>query len=243
VHIQGFWSAPRLSIRLRLGQVLEGLEFAGVAPEWFEQSVPWRAFRWYQGQRHYSGFYWSSTMRDHVIYESRLELSRLLCADFDPAVRAIYAQPFLLTALVNGRTRQHIPDFLLVTDLEPVVVDVKPARLLEREKVAFTLGWTARAVAERGWGYEVFTEPATARIENIRFLAGYRRAELIDPAVLGEVRAAGLAGGTLGQGFAALPGRPAALVRAAVLHLLWRGELSAELDLPLSPGHVLGGAR
>ena len=33
--------------------------------------VPWRMFRWYFGQRHYSGTSWSATMRDHVIYESR----------------------------------------------------------------------------------------------------------------------------------------------------------------------------
>jgi len=41
-------------------------------------TVPWRTFRWYKGQRHYSGFpglYWSATMRNHVVYESRLELA------------------------------------------------------------------------------------------------------------------------------------------------------------------------
>lgn len=240
---QGFESLPTLGIRLRSGRVLEDLEWAGVSPEWFGRSVPWRAFRWHQGQRHYSGFYWSSTMHDHVIYESRLELSRLLYADFDPAVRAIFAQPFLLSAQVEGRSRRHVPDFLLLTDAVPVVVDVKPARLLGEEKVAFTLGWTRHAVAARGWGYEVFTEPAVARLENIRFLAGYRRADLIDPVVVREVRAAGLAGGTLGQGFAAVPGHPAALVRAAVLHLLWRGELTVDLDRPLSRRNVLGGPR
>jgi hypothetical protein len=33
-------------------------------------TVPWRTFRWYKGQRHYWGVYWSATMRDHVVYES-----------------------------------------------------------------------------------------------------------------------------------------------------------------------------
>jgi hypothetical protein len=47
------------------------------------KTVPWRTFRWYKGQRHYSGAYWSATMRDHVTYESRLELARLIFADFD----------------------------------------------------------------------------------------------------------------------------------------------------------------
>lgn len=42
-------------------------------------------------------------MRDHVIYESRLELSRLLFADFDPSVHGIVAQPFLLKTTSRGR--------------------------------------------------------------------------------------------------------------------------------------------
>jgi hypothetical protein len=61
-----------------------------------------------------------------VIYESRLELARLLFADFDPSVRHIVAQPFLLRAEVDGDLRRHIPDYLLFTDAGPVVVDVKP---------------------------------------------------------------------------------------------------------------------
>jgi len=35
-------------------------------------------------------------MRAHVVYESRLELARLLLADFDRAVVTIVAQPFQL---------------------------------------------------------------------------------------------------------------------------------------------------
>src|SRR5258708_7373320 len=49
-------------------------------------AAPWRRFRWAKGQKHYSGTYWSATERGHVIYESRLELARLLYADFDPSV-------------------------------------------------------------------------------------------------------------------------------------------------------------
>ncbi|GHE99428.1 hypothetical protein GCM10014715_64570 [Streptomyces spiralis] len=48
-----------------------------------------RTFHWRKGQRHYPGTYWSYTTRSHVIYESRLELARLLCADFEPSVHGI----------------------------------------------------------------------------------------------------------------------------------------------------------
>jgi hypothetical protein len=58
-------------------------------------------------------------MRGHVIYESRLELARLLLADFDMGVSRIAAQPFLLKASVEGKVRRHIPDYLLMTGSGP----------------------------------------------------------------------------------------------------------------------------
>ena len=82
-------------------------------------AAPWRTFRWCRGQCHFSGSYWSFTERDHIVYESRLELSRLLFADFDPSVHRIAAQPFLLRARVDGRERKHIPDYFLLTTEGP----------------------------------------------------------------------------------------------------------------------------
>jgi hypothetical protein len=87
---------------------------------------PWRSFRWFKGQKHYSGTFWSATEQGHVVYESRLELTRLLLADFDAVVRRIATQPFLLRTVIAGIERKHVPDFLLITDSGPAVVDVKP---------------------------------------------------------------------------------------------------------------------
>lgn len=70
--------------------------------------LPVRGFRWYQGRRHYSGWYWSSTMSRLVAYESRLELARIMLADYDPAVTGLAAQPFELTGPDGGKDRcQH----------------------------------------------------------------------------------------------------------------------------------------
>ena len=110
------------------------------------EAAPWRTFRWYFGQRRYSGTWWSSTMRDHVIYESRLELSRLVLADFDPAVRRILAQPFMMTATVQGRPRRHILDFLWDTADGPVVVDVVRAERLAHSDVDLLCRWTQAVV-------------------------------------------------------------------------------------------------
>jgi hypothetical protein len=118
-----------VSFRTKSG-VTEDESWTAVGSAVLSSTVPWRTFRWYKGQRHYSGMYWSATMRDHVVYESRLELSRLIFADFDQAVHRILAQPFLLKAKVDGKIRRHVPDYFLVTDRGPVVIDVKPEYLL-----------------------------------------------------------------------------------------------------------------
>ncbi|WP_424183589.1 hypothetical protein ACOBQX_16515 [Actinokineospora sp. G85] len=39
----------------------------------------------------------------------------------------------------------------------------------------FVFDWTRQAVESRGWRYEVWSEPPHAELENVRFLAGYRR--------------------------------------------------------------------
>ena len=130
-------------------RVAEDESWAVVDSAQLSNTVPWRTFRSYKGQRHYSGMYWSATMRDHVVYESRLELSRLIFADFDQAVQRILAQPFLLKAKVDGKIRKHIPDYFLVTDHDPVVVDVKPEHLVAKPTVAYTFAWTRRLVRLR----------------------------------------------------------------------------------------------
>lgn len=101
------------SIRYENGSVHE-VPFLQVRLADFTGSAPWRRVRSVHGQAHYAGSYASATTGGHVVYESRLELARLLLADFDPAVREIFAQPCLLVARVGDRVRRHVPDFLLV---------------------------------------------------------------------------------------------------------------------------------
>lgn len=160
----------------------ESASWSQARVEFLSAAAPWRSFRWRHGQRHFSGAYWSSTEHDHVVYESRLELGRLLFADFDISVHRIVAQPFLLRAPVTGQVRKHVPDFLLLTAGEPVVVDVKPHARLSRPEVDFTLSWTRELVEERGWRYEVWSEPPAVELENVRFLAGFRHARRFDRA-------------------------------------------------------------
>ena len=95
--------------------------------------LPVREFRSYKGRQHYSGWYWSATLRRLVVYESRLELARIMLADFDPYVTGIAAQPFLLTGADGSRVRRHVPDLLLAgADGGVTVVDGGADRFQER---------------------------------------------------------------------------------------------------------------
>lgn len=145
-----------MSLRRTDGKLDEALIWSTTGIDVFEPSIPWRTFRWRNGQKHHSGTHWSSTMRAHVVYESRLELTRLLYADFDQDVTAVFAQPFLLTATVDGHRRRHVPDYVVLREKDvPLIVDVKPRHLLTRPKVNFALGWAREVVLSRGWDFEV----------------------------------------------------------------------------------------
>jgi hypothetical protein len=90
--------------------------------------------------------------------------------------------------------RRHVPDFLLARDGGPVVVDVKPRQHLGKEKTTFTLTWCKSVVEDRGWEYEVWSEPPEAELANLRMLAGYRRKWLFDPSLLDALADADLDG-------------------------------------------------
>jgi hypothetical protein len=97
---------------------LDDGQFADTTPDWLAAGdvlagLPVREFRSYHGRRHYSGWYWSSTMSRLVAYESRLELALILLADYHQSVTGIAAQPFVLAGADRSRERRHVPDLPL----------------------------------------------------------------------------------------------------------------------------------
>ncbi|WP_022889093.1 TnsA-like heteromeric transposase endonuclease subunit [Agromyces italicus] len=221
---------------------VESVPIADARLRLFESAVPWREFRWYKGQRHFSGSYWSATMDAPVGYESRLEYANLLLLDFDPRVRRLLSQPFLLEGDDRGTTRRHIPDFLIAhADDSVCVADVKPAEKLSLPKVRDSLGWSRRVIEAHGWEYRVLSEPDPTLFTNVQFLAGYRRAfQFVDTEVAAAIEAL-----RTPQTF----GEAAAFVQsivgdhrralALVLHLIWTRFLSTDLTLPLGRTSVL----
>jgi len=196
-------------------------------------SLPVREFRWHKGQRHYSGWYWSSTMNGLVVYESRLELARIMLADFDLNVTAIAGQPFRLIGTDGTRIRRHVPDILLMTaDGGAVVVDVKSPHKRDDLDVRAVMQWTRDTVGLRGWGFEEWYGAVPDLLANVRFLAGYRRRAVIDESLIPVVRDAADMPVTITD-LERSVAVGSVVVRPVILHLLWTGALVADLDRPL----------
>lgn len=231
------YPSASLQIRVQDGDVVE-VPADRATHDLLRSALPFRTFRWYYGQRHYSGSYWSATMSTHVIYESRLELGRLLMADFDRSVRFIVAQPFLIRSNVRGVVRRHIPDYLLLTAANPVVVDVKPREQVSDTKVAETFAWVQNVIESLGWRFEIASEQTPVLLDNVRFLAGYRRPQSVNEPVLRALRATQFDNVSFGDAARNVDGAEP-LTRAALLHMLWTQEVSTDLSKVLSSQSIL----
>jgi hypothetical protein len=169
-----------------------------------------------------------------IVYESRLELARIMLADFDPAVVGIAAQPMQLCAPDGQRPCRHVPDLLLVDRSGGVtVVDVKAPHKRGDSAVQQVMAWTRQVVGLRGWGFEDWYEAPRQVLANVTFLAGYRRAAVIDARLIDPVRAAVGPGSSIVDVERSLSGWDFRLVRPVVLHLVWRGDLVTDLTRPL----------
>ena len=215
-------------LRLRRADAPEHeVPIADVTAELVLSAVPWRTFRSRHRQPHLSGYYWSSTTGGHVIYESRLELARLLLADADIEVVGIAGQPFLVIA--DGR--RHVPDFCLVRRSGPaLIVNVKPAERLSNPKVAEALAWAGEVFADRGWDHKIWCGTDPQLLANVRFMAGYRLGALFDPDVMTAARRLLTGRCPLGEAEASLTAAGLEPARPVLLHLVWSGFLRADLS-------------
>lgn len=231
---------PTASIRYE-NDTVRKIAFAQLRLADFTESVPWRRVRSVQGQPHYSGSYAAVTTGGHVIYESRLELARLLLADFDPVVNAIFAQPFQMRAWTIEGVRRHVPDFLLAANSTTVrVVNVKPADRLLDPKIAEALAWPRALIEQHGWEYEIWSGADPVLLENVRFLAAYRRVGFVPENELELVWQSVVDGDPLEIVERRLAGdRPPHEIRPALMALLWSGRLVTDLSRPLSGESVL----
>ena len=205
----------------------------------FEDVGPVRDFRWARSQRHWPGWWWSSTSNRHVGYESWLERDHAMLLDFDPDVTGFASQPFWLHWPGDSRLRRHAPDFFArLADGTGVVIDVRADDRIEPvDAEAFDA--MARACAQVGWQFRRVGTPGAVRVANVRWLSRYRhsrcgaRTDLVDRLLAVFGQPAGLFDGAAAAGdrLAVLP---------VLYHLMWRQFLVADLaGEPLHPATVV----
>jgi TnsA-like endonuclease N terminal len=232
---------PTASVRYVDGSTRE-IPFGQLRLRDFTESEPWRRVRSVHGMAHYSGDYASATTGGQVVYESRLELARLLLADFDPAVCDIFAQPCRMVARIDGKVRSHVPDFLLVMRSGTArVVNVKPASRLEDPLVVQALAWPGHLVERHGWEYEIWSGAERTLLENVRFLAGYRHPGVVPEDEVERAWREVVDGEEMAIAERRLAGdRKPEEARPPLMALLWGGRLTTDLTArPLSGECVL----
>lgn len=197
---------------------------------------PFRAFRYFEGQKHFPGYHWCARLGVHVGGESQLELSWLEMADQHPETKAILSQPFQLVASVGGRQKRYHPDYLLVdTQSRVSVIEVKPFVMLDDPKVKATLAWARPLIEGHGWRLETWSGLSGVERANLRHITGFRDPRRLDANLVAEVGAAVLDGDTISEVERRLSRRiEPPQTRACLLHLLWWGIFQADLTVPLS---------
>ncbi|MFG2848071.1 TnsA-like heteromeric transposase endonuclease subunit [Kitasatospora sp. NPDC048296] len=194
----------------------------------FEAVEPVREFSWRKEARGFAGWYFSTTVRDHVGYESWLERDRLILLDRDPQVVGISSQPFWLHWHDGSRMRRHAPDyFVRLADGGARVVDVRAEDDVdETAREAFAA--TEDACRAVGWEFERAGRPEPVFMANVRWLARYRRTRCGRPAeVAARLAQAFREPMPLWEGAELVGDRLQVL--PVLFHLLWSGVLVTDL--------------
>jgi len=209
----------------------------------FEDAPPARSVPSWKGKNVYEGDYWAATTRGFVHHESFLEREYVMAADFDPSILGLSWQPFILKWPKGTKGhRGHVPDYFCRLDTgDGLVVDVKRPDKVEASAQQFAM--TREVCQQVGWRYEVFTGLPEPRLSNVTFLSGFRQdryspgAENVAPLLDAFMPSTSLESGVRRAVRATGRSRPA--VHGNVLHLLWHGALTLDLDAPLDMSSIV----
>lgn len=220
-------AVTRIAYRDECGRAQEvSLDRAARLP--FERSTPIREPRSYKGKRGMVGRAHFATSGRSVVVDSRIELDHVRWCDFDPLVEDLAAQPFRIVA--DGWT--HVPDFFeRLADGSARVCDVKPIGQQEDEANRLVFEKTKDICDALDWAYSVEGELPEPLRTNLRLLAGFRRRPFDPGGLLNAIVEACEEERTIAELDSLHPVR--ALVRPAILHLIWSHVLTCDIDTRL----------
>ena len=176
------------------------------------------------------GWWWSSTMRGHVPFASNYERNCLMMLDADPQVSRIVHTPI---AVIRGPTRVVPPYVVIKDDRVNVVCGGARGSRGSSEHEALLREWCQVA----GWNLLTLDALAPVAERSLRWLAGYRRRRISDPAIQEVLLRRFAKPRPLWDG--ATASGPPSRVLPVVYHLLWMGELCMDLEGGLDKGTLI----
>ena len=180
-------------------------------------------------QFHAPGFFYFSSLKKHVYYESYLESQILLHLDFTGDIKALVEQPFLL----SHANQQHIPDFICEhKNGEITLVNVKPAEFINKPDNVADFALADAAALEAGWQHRVLTQLNSYYIDNLQWLSAYRdepyQLDVLTEQILSSLNQPKSLADVIQS-----VGNPY-LVKPVVFHLLWYQRLFTQLEAQFS---------
>jgi hypothetical protein len=220
------WTS-RWTVTYRHGQV-EHTETVGDVPVAdLLSSDPIRVNTWHGRTTTRSGLHFLASAGRLQAHESLFERDLLILLDFD-GVSTVASQPFRLVWHDGERQRRHTPDFMIVADGIPTVVNCRPAPLVT-ESLLENCAAVAEVCVARGWAHTLVTDYPRPPFTVISTVAATRNCD--DPFGYGEDLVERLASdgpapfARLATDFAA-----PAIARAVLQRLIWDREVSVDLS-------------
>ncbi|NTU62391.1 MAG: hypothetical protein HGB05_03095 [Chloroflexi bacterium] len=168
-----------------------------------------------------------------VQFESTLERDYLHVLDYDQAVTFFEEQPLVIEYQHAGKARRYTPDFHIVWCHQNILIECKPAPLVNTEANQRKFIAARQFCMEQGWEFQIITDAELRRgfrLSNIKLLRRYA-CHVIHPAIKSQIYAY-LQGApallTIGQ-IQAVTTHPVVAL-TSVLHMAFYHELVIDLD-------------
>lgn len=190
----------------------------------------------YKGQKHRNGRYWFSQIEHSVWHESMLERWALMFLDYAADVVAVSAQPCLLQ-FADGS--YHYPDYFIVYgDGRKSILDVHFTGI-SRQSTLNKFRRTQDACQRIGWTFEMFRSVDPVVLRNVELLSMYRHPMYAPENEAGESLAHAVHGLPFGLAVEGSGKAAKALTTCRIYHLLWTGDLTADLTKPFGDHTIL----
>ena len=131
-----------------------------------------------RGYKQTVGNFSSCKMGTSVSYSSLLQKDFMYWLEFDPDVLSYSTPAISFDYYHNGKQKCYAPDFQVVRRQKKQIIEVKPQKVIERDKYQRLYQFLSDICNETGWMFVALTESEVQRepiLSNIKLLYRYER--------------------------------------------------------------------